>query len=164
MSRLVLVRVGDPNGLWSTLRDLGKWSSPECHQQAVRNSFVEGYNVYCLFVGTGDIPIMAAKVKNVREKINSDIDMPLRNEIGELKTIIEFDLDTCIDLVNRIISHYIIALEYVKYKVGSQILIPTNFSENFILYFNNIQTDSKFIRNITVLNPEYWTNNYMNGC
>jgi hypothetical protein len=165
MSRLVVIRVGNPSGTWAICNTLGRWSSPECHNQAVRHAFNEGYAVYGLFVGTGDIPLMAAKITDVRQRMNVDVDIPLRNDIGSLQTIITFDLHTKMDFLNLQTNHYDAALEYVKYKYGSQILIPYSDSENFILYFNNTLTlRQNIIVNRTVINPHYLTNLNIPGC
>jgi len=133
MSRLVLVRVGDPNGMWSVSKIGGLWASPECHEQVVRNMFVEGYTVYALFVGTGDKLLMSAKITNVRERCdNDDTLVPERNEVGLLKTIMVFNPNETLDLHNRFNGGYQNAIDYVRYKQGSQILIPNGQSENIL--------------------------------
>jgi len=162
MSRLVVVRVGDPSGSWSFFKKNGKWASPENHVQSVRNMFNEGYNVHVLFVGTGDVPLVCSKVLMVRERTTMDIDMPLRNELGELKTIITFDIGwSTLDFTYLIANYDDTILDYIKYKPGSQLLIPGNMSVNFMNYFNNIIKNRK---NQTVFNPEYLVNLNVNGC
>ena len=153
MSRLVVVRVGDPSGPWSFFKIIGKWASPENQVQAVRNMFNEGYTVNILFVGTGDVPLLCSKVLMVRERTTIDIDMPLRNELGELKTIITFDIAwSNLDLTYIIPEYHDAILEYVKYRPGSQLVVPNNISQNFINYFYNMTNNRT---NQTVLNPEY---------
>ena len=162
MSRLVVVRVGDPSGPWSFFKIIGKWASPENHAQAVRNMFNEGYNVHILFVGTGDIPLLCSKVLMVRERTTMDLDVPLRNELGELKTIITFDIGwSNLDLTYLIPHHHHAILEYVKYRPGSQLVIPNNISQNFINYFYNMTNNRA---NQTVINPEYSNNLNIHGC
>ena len=97
MSRLVLVRVGDVNGMWSTSKSSGMWSSPETHEQVVRNMFMEGYTTYVIFVGTGDKLVAASKVTSVRERSDNDV-IPISNEIGELQTVFTFDINATADL------------------------------------------------------------------
>lgn len=162
MSRLVVVRVGDPSGPWSFFKIIGKWASPENHTQAVRNMFNEGYNVHILFVGTGDIPLLCSKVLMVRERTNADFDMHLRNELGELKTIITFDIAWLnLDLTYLITHHHDTILDYVKYRPGSQLVVPNIISQNFINYFYNMTNNRT---NQTVINPEYSNNLNIHGC
>ena len=168
MSRLVLVRIGDPNGLWTICKPNGKWSSPELHEQVVRNMFVEGYEVYIIFVGTGDKLVAVSKVLNVRERNNNDVVIPTENEIGELKTILTFDTTLMVDIRNSMSNYYPPVLDYVRYRSGSQILIPDNLSSTVIpnlIALQIITRGSNIYRgNITVMNTDYWTNLNMNGC
>jgi hypothetical protein len=169
MSRLVLIRVGDPNGLWSITKNSGIWASPECHEQVVRNMFMEGYTVYALFVGTGDKLLTCAKITTVRERfIGDDILIPEISEIGSLKTIIMFDPNESVDLRYSLTNGYQSALDYVKYKHGSQILIPNGQFE-FILrlivtLISLSRTNTLYRGNTTVFNPEYLSNLNINGC
>jgi hypothetical protein len=111
MSRLVVIRVGDPCAWYSASR-IGRWSSPESHTQVVRNVLVEGYTVYGLFLGTGDIPIMACKIDGIRGRINDDDYLfPDRTELGELKTFLLFQAN-----YNLEYTVYDV-LQYVKYKI-----------------------------------------------
>jgi len=147
----------------------GLWASPEFHEQAVRNMFVEGYTVYALFVGTGDKLLMTAKITNVRERSdNDDTLIPGRNEIGLLKTIIVFDPNETADLRNSLSNGYQSAIDYVKYKQGSQILIPTLYSEGIIRLITSLISLSRintvYRGNTTVFNPEYLINLNINGC
>ena len=160
MNRLVLVRVGDPNGLWSNCR--GKWSSSEDHEQVIRNMFMEGYTVYALFVGTGDKPLLASKITNVRERELEDAELlPPSNDHGPLRTVITFDTHSQVDLRYTLTNGDHDILEYVKYKRGSQILIPTNLSEVFLTSISSV--DMYFRGNYTYLNPNYGLNFNMNG-
>jgi hypothetical protein len=158
MSRLVLIRVGDPVSSWSVCKEFGIWASPENHEQVVRNLFMEGYSVYVLFVGTGDIPLLGTRVINVRERTNNDSLIQERDEIGLLKTIITFDLINYVDLRNHLTNSYQCALDYVRYKRGSQILIPASYSVYIFRLISLSET------NTTVLNPEYLLNLNVNGC
>lgn len=168
MSRLVLIRVGDPNEIWSVSKMAGLWASPEFHEQVVRNMFVEGYTVYGLFVGTGDKLLLTAQIRNVRERIDNDTLIPSANDIGPLKTIVVFNPTEGVDLRYTLTNPYQVALDYVKYKAGSQILIPNLHADPIIRlitnalgmsYMNNI-----YRANRTVINPEYLTNLNVNGC
>lgn len=160
MSRLVLIRVGDPNSMWSVSKMSGLWASPECHEQVVRNMFVEGYTVYALFVGTGDKLLMSAKITNVRERSDDDDTLiPETSEVGLLKTIIVFNPNETLDLHNTLNSTYQNVIDYVRYKQGSQILIPTLQSEHILRLIRSListsRTNTVYIDNTTVLNPEY---------
>jgi len=150
MSRLVLIRVGNPNGIWHMASAAGRWSSPETHIQAVRNAMVEGYTVYGLFVGTGDIPIMTCKINGIRERINDDDHLfPKKSDLGEFKTVLLFEANYNYEYVVRDV------LKYVKYRIGSQILIPIEQSTGF---FNSLRSTLQINR--TIINPEY-LNNYI---
>jgi len=167
MSRLVLIRVGDPNGIWSVSKMAGLWASPECHEQVVRNMFVEGYTVYGLFVGTGDKLLMAAKITNIRERFNNDDTLiPEQNEIGFLKTVIVFDPSEVVDLRHTLTNGYQGVLDYVKYKPGSQILIPNQQSESILRLIMTLislsRVNTVYRGNTTVFNPEYLMN--INAC
>jgi hypothetical protein len=164
MSRLVLIRVGDPGSSWSVCKEFGIWASPENHEQVVRNFFMEGYSVYLLFVGTGDIPLLGTCVINVRERTNNDILIQERDEIGLLKTIITFDINCCVDLRNQSTNSYQVALDYVRYKRGSQILIPASYSVSILRLISLSHTNTVYRGNTTVLNPEYLLNLNVNGC
>ena len=168
MSRLVLIRVGDPNGLWPVCKAGGIWSSPECHEQSIRNMFVEGYTVYALFVGTGDTLLMTAKITNVRERFEDDTLIPDSNEIGPLKTVIVFNPNETVDLRHTLTGSYQAALNYVKYKPGSQLLIPNLHSEAIINLINATLSmsyiNTLYRGNRTVINPEYLINFNINGC
>jgi hypothetical protein len=160
MNRLVFVRVGDPDGLWSRCR--GKWSSSEIHEQVIRNMFMEGYTVYAMFVGTGDKPLLASRITNVRERgIEDDDLLPPSNDHGLLRTVVTFDVNSSVDLRNILTDGDQVVLDYVKYKRGSQILIPTELSETFL---TNISSVNMYFRgNYTYLNTNYGLNFNMNG-
>ena len=168
MSRLVLIRVGDQNGLWSITKNSGIWASPECHEQVVRNMFVEGYTVYGLFVGTGDKLLMSAKITSVRERNNNDNIIPETNEIGSLKTIIIFDPSETVDLRYTLANTYQGTLDYVKYKQGSQILIPNEQYETILRLIVTLislsRVNTVYRGNTTFFNPEYLSNLNVNGC
>jgi len=169
MSRLVLIRIGDPNGIWSISKNAGLWASPECHEQVVRNMFVEGYTVYGLFVGTGDKLLLCAKITNVREHYDNDESLiPNTNEIGSLKTVIVFDPSEIVDLRHSLTNGYQSVLDYVKYKQGSQILIPNSQSESILRLITTLislsRANSVYRGNTTVINPEYLLNLNINGC
>jgi len=169
MSRLVLIRIGDPNGLWSISKNAGIWASPECHEQAVRNMFIEGYTVYGLFVGTGDKLLLTAKITNVRERFNNDDSLiPNTNEIGSLKTVIVFDTNEIVDLRHSLTNGYQGVLDYVKYKQGSQILIPNGQAEPILRLSASLislsRVNSIYRGNTTVINPDYLINLNINGC
>lgn len=130
MSRLVVVRVGNPEGLWATAIKSGIWSSPECHTQVVRDAYVEGYKVVLLFLGTGDMPLLVATVSNVRERRQNEQVIPLTNELGELKTIIEFNDIQPLPLCQAI-------LPIIRYKIGSQIPISNTDASLLLTYYTN---------------------------
>jgi len=160
MNRLVLVRVGDPSELWSRCR--GKWASSESHEQVIRNMFMEGYTVYAMFVGTGDKPLLASKITNVRERGIEDEDLlPPSNDHGLLRTVVTFDVNSSVDLRNILTDGDQVVLDYVKYKRGSQILIPKELSETFL---TNISSVNMYFRgNYTYLNTNYGLNFNVNG-
>jgi hypothetical protein len=169
MSRLVLIRIGDPNGIWSISKNAGLWASPECHEQVVRNMFMEGYTVYGLFVGTGDKLLLSAKITNVREHYDNDYSLiPNTNEIGRLKTVIVFDPSEIVDLRHTLTNGYQAVLDYVKYKQGSQILIPNLQSEPILRLVSSSISLSRintiYRGNTTIINPEYLINLNINGC
>lgn len=164
MSRLVLVRVGDPESSWSVCKEFGLWASPENHEQVVRNFFMEGYLVYVIFVGTGDQPLIVTSVTNVRERTRNDTLIQERDEVGLLKTIITFDINNFLDLRSQLTNSYQLALDYVRYKRGSQILIPESYSVSILRLLSLSQTNTVYRGNMTVLNPEYLLNLNVNGC
>jgi hypothetical protein len=146
----------------------GLWASPESHEQVVRNMFMEGYAVYGLFVGTGDKLLMCAKITNVRERYDTDTLIPASNEIGSLNTIIVFDPSEIVDLRYTLANAYQTALDYVKYKQGSQILIPNLHSVSILRLIITLISLSRvstvYRGNTTVINPEYLINLNINGC
>lgn len=163
MSRLVLIRVGDPSSIWSVSKIGGVWSSPEQHEQVVRNMFVEGYTVYGLFVGTGDKLLLCAKITGVRERSDTDDTLILAsNEIGPLKTVIVFDPNEIADLRYTLTNTYQAAVDYVKYRAGSQILIPTVNADPILKLVNSTislsRVNSIYRGNSTIINPEYLLN------
>uniref|UniRef100_A0A6C0DIT7 Uncharacterized protein n=1 Tax=viral metagenome TaxID=1070528 RepID=A0A6C0DIT7_9ZZZZ len=163
MSRLVMIRVGNPDGLWAACKSGGKWSSPECHEQAVRNMLTEGYSVYAIFLGTGDKLLMAANIKTVRERLSEDDTIiPDSNDLGLLRTVITFDPDLSVDLQNMLCQSYRTALDYIQYRIGSQLLIPNVDAEHIIKMITNLisLTHINMIckDNEIKANSEYWLN------
>ena len=169
MNRLVIIRVGNPDGLWSICNSIGKWSSPECHEQVVRNMVVEGYTVYALFVGTGDKLLMAAKVTGVRQRVEQDITIiPEKNDLGDLTTIIEFDSSSSVDLRQSVSQSYSPAIDSIKFLVGSQKLVAPSIADvimGTIVNLVNISRSSVVYGiNRTYINPEYLMNLNIIGC
>jgi hypothetical protein len=152
MNRLVIIRVGDPN-LWQTSITLGRWSTPESHAQIVRDFFIEGYTVFALFVGRGDVPLGAARITGVRERILEDSEFPLTNDLGDLLTFMEFDPN---HLLLQIKSHTA-SINYIKYRTGSQLLIPTIIATEFLSYFITRSTQPNL--NVINLNSTYIVSN-----
>lgn len=135
MNRLVIIRVGDPTGLWQTSMPLGRWSSPESHRQDVRNLFVEGYTVIAVFVGRGDEPLCAAKITGVRERTIDDAIFPITTDLGDLRTFLQFDPNTMLYLQPTYTVTHFEAINYIKFRVGSQLIIPQHIAREFINYF-----------------------------
>jgi len=137
MNRLVIIRVGEPT-LWRTSMPLGRWSSPESHAQTVRSLFVEGYNVIGLFVERGDIPLAAVKITSVRERTIEDAIFPIHGDLGDFRTFLEFDIRNILYLAPTFTVTHFSSIDYIKYKVGSQIAIPPNIAREFIHYYIHI--------------------------
>ena len=116
MSRLIVVRVGNPDNVWVSSISAGKWSSPEGHLQMVRSAFVEGYSVRLLFLATGDIPLVMARLTNVRARYPNETVLPVANELGNLSTIIEFT-----DVISMPRCDAILSI--IRYMVGSQVQV-----------------------------------------
>jgi hypothetical protein len=136
--KLVIIRVGNQT-LWQTLNPFGLWSSPESHVQEARNVFVEGHEVILLFVARGDIAIGAAKMTGVRQRILEDSIFPTSTDLGQLRTFLQFDPARILNLQSTSTITHLFSVSYIKYKVGSEHLIPDNFAREFISYFNNMQ-------------------------
>lgn len=153
MNRLVIIRVGEPT-LWQRLHTTGRWSSPENHIQAVRNLIVEGYTVIALFVGRGDIPLAAVKILGVRERLIEDSLFPNRSDLGELRTFIEFDPNSIMNLDNGFTITYLSSLQFIKYQIGSQIAIPTHLARDFLNYFLLMTINIPYRGNVTYIVPE----------
>ena len=151
MNRLVIIRVGDPAGPWATCKATGKWSSTETHSQAVRHAYVEGYSVIALFVGTGDIPLMATNVTNVRKRNTSDT-LPVSCDLGPLETVIEFSTRYQVNLETYSILSSKAILDSIKYTFGSQILISKEMSADFLLSYNNNNIPVNPDYNVTTMN------------
>lgn len=137
MNKLVIIRVGEPT-LWQRSVPLGRWSSPESHTQTVRSLFVEGYNVIALFVERGDLPLAAVKITGVRERTIEDAAFPIYGDLGDFRTFLEFDQHHIMYLKPTFTVTHFSSIDYIKYKVGSQILIPQNFAREFIYYYIHI--------------------------
>ena len=153
MNRLVVIRVGEPT-LWASLHSTGRWSSPESHTQAVRNLIVEGYTVIALFVGRGDIPLAAAKVLNVRERLIEDSLFPVRSDLGDLRTFIEFDPQSLMNLEYGFTVSHSSVIQNIRYQIGSQIAIVPNFAREFLNYFLIMSNDQPYKGNVTFLVPD----------
>jgi len=134
MNKLVIIRVGEPT-LWQTSVSLGRWSSPESHAQTVRSLFVEGYNVIALFVERGDLPLAAVKITGVRERTIEDAAFPIHCDLGDFRTFLEFDQRHMLYLAPTFTVTHFSSINYIKYKVGSQIAIPQNIAREFIYYY-----------------------------
>ena len=137
MNKLVIIRVGEPT-LWQISVPLGRWSSPESQIQTVRNLIVEGYNVIALFVERGDLPLAAVKINSVRERTIEDAAFPMYSDLGDFRTFLEFDQRNIMHLRPTFTVTHFSSIDYIKYKVGSQLLIPQNFAREFIHYYIHI--------------------------
>ena len=153
MNKLVVIRVGEPY-LWQTSAPLGRWSSPESQIQTVRNLFVEGYNVIALFVGRGDIPLGAARIIGVRERTIDDIIFPVSTDLGDLRTFIEFYPQCVMHMSPTFTVTHFGSINYIKYKIGSQILIPPNIAREFINYFIHMASSLNIPLNNTFIVPQ----------
>jgi len=153
MNKLVVIRVGEPN-LWHISAPLGRWSSPESQIQTVRNLFVEGYNVIALFVARGDIPLGAARIIGVRERIIDDVVFPVSTDLGDLRTFIEFYPQSVMYMSPTFTVTHFESINYIKYKIGSQILIPPNFAREFINYFILMSNPVNIPLNNTFIIPQ----------
>jgi hypothetical protein len=115
-----------------------------------------------MFVGTGDKPLLASRITNVRERGIEEEDLiPPSNDHGELRTIVTFDVNSSVELRNVLTNGDQDVLDYVKYKRGSQILIPTELSQVFLTSISSV--DMYFRGNYTYLNPNYGLNFNVNG-
>ena len=164
MYRLVVIRVGKPT-LWQTLHVTGRWSSPENHSQAVRNLVVEGYSVIALFLGRGDIPLAASKITSVRERLIEDEPFPHTTDIGPLRTFIEFDPLSLMNLENGFTVTHHSVLQHVRYQIGSQIAIPQHVSREFLNYFLVMTSvnQAPYRGNVTYLVPDSNLNSFNNN-
>ena len=153
MNKLVVIRVGEPH-LWQTSAPLGRWSSPESQIQTVRDLFVEGYNVIALFVARGDIPLGAARIIGVRERTIDDIVFPLSTDLGDLRTFLEFYPHCVMHMSPTYTVTHFGSINYIKYKIGSQILIPPNIAREFINYFIHMASSLNIPLNNTFIIPQ----------
>jgi len=153
MNKLVVIRVGEPR-LWQISAPLGRWSSPESQIQTVRDLFVEGYNVIALFVGRGDIPLGAARIIGVRERTIDDIVFPLSTDLGDLRTFLEFYPQCVMHMSPTFTVTHFGSINYIKYKIGSQILIPPNIAREFINYFIHMASSLNIPLNNTFIIPQ----------
>jgi len=152
MSRLIVVRVGNPDNLWVSSITAGKWSSPECHLQMARSAFVEGYRVNLLFLATGDIPLVMARLTNVRARYPNETVLPVANELGNLSTIIEFT-----DVISMPRCDAILSI--IRYMVGSQVqVIGQEASDLMAQYSRSLATRVVNPGNRTFINPAYFMN------
>lgn len=120
MDKLVVVRVGRPTGHLVSWVNQGKWCTPEnrniIDNQIIRDYFVEEYNVYMVFLETGDIPVYTAQVSNVRPRNHLDTQYPIANEHGLFQTFIEFD--NIFPITNEIYSLYAPLLNSIRFIRG----------------------------------------------
>jgi hypothetical protein len=164
MDKLVVVRIGRPTGHLVSWVNQGKWSTPEnrniIDNQIIRDFFVEGYNVFIVFLESGDIPVYTARVSNVRQRNNSDSLYPAANEHGPFQTFIEFT--NIFRITNEISSLYDPLLNSIQFTRGHQIPIDGFLTELPIVLYkglesvNDVYINNNYINaNRTVINPHY---------
>jgi hypothetical protein len=137
MTRLVVVRVGNPTGTWATWFPRGKWSSPELeNSQVIRNCYVEYEQIIVLFLTFGDIPHSMARVSYVRQRNPIfDVTFPLQNSVGPYRTFFNFTRESFVNISYLQDESITNVLDYVKYKRGHQILIPTGLASPALLFY-----------------------------
>jgi hypothetical protein len=162
MDKLVVMRIGRSDYSWVNQK---KWSTPEnlsiIDNQIVRDYFVEDYNVYLVFLETGDIPVYTALVNNVRARNHLDAQYPIGNNHGLFQTFIEFD--NIFPITNDISSLYNPLIESIRYIRGHQVPIDGILSESAIAMYKGLDTINQlYLNNMpyihtnrTVINPEY---------
>ena len=128
MNKLVVIRVGEPNGPWATAKSSGKYATPESQPQHVRNLFMEGSPVVLLFVGTNDVPLKLASVSNVRSKYVSEDSDPELQTYMELNVTESYDIDAADPTIFEKLRFSI------KYKRGRQV-IPDGCAATHVLAF-----------------------------
>ena len=165
MDKLVVVRIGRPTGYLVSWANQGKWSTAEnrniIDNQIIRDHFVEGYNVYIVFLEAGDIPVYTAQVSNVRARNHLDALYPVGNEHGLFQSFIEFD--NIFPITNEISSLYDPLLESIRYTRGKQISINNLQAEMPIVMYKALEAVNELhVNNIpyihtnrTVINPHY---------
>jgi len=163
MDKVIVVRIGSPAEHLDSWVNQGKWSTPEnpnmIDNQIVRDLFVQGYNVYIVFLESGDIPVYTALVTNVRGRNHLDVQYPLGNDHGLFETFIEFN--SIFPIPNGVRPLYRPLLDYVRYTRGQQLPINELLSEVPIAVYrslqtvNNIYINNDIWSNRTVINPEY---------
>jgi hypothetical protein len=162
MDKLVVVRIGNASGLLQSWYNQKKWSTAEnqniIRNQIIRDLYVEGYNVYILFLESGDIPVYTARVTNVRPRNITDIAYPIANEHGPFQTFIEFDKAFKISADTAVV--YRPLLDSIRYKRGQQLHLNGLLSELPIAICKTLETiDDLYVfgngHNRTVINPKY---------
>ena len=162
MDKLVVIRIGNPSGMLATWYNQKKWSVAEnpnlIRNQIIRDLYVEGYNVYLLFLESGDIPVYTARVTNVRPRNITDIAHPIANEYGPFQTFIEFDKAFKIGADTSVV--YRPLLDSIRYKRGQQLHLNGLLSELPIAICKTLETiDDLYVfgngHNRTVINPQY---------
>jgi hypothetical protein len=130
----------------------------------VRNLVVEGYSVIALFLGRGDVPLAACKITNVRERLIEDTMFPPSTDLGPLRTFIEFDPHSLMNLENGFtVTHHSI-LQHVRYQIGSQIAIPQHVAREFLNYFLIMTSvNIPYRGNMTYIVPELNLNSLNNN-
>ena len=122
MSKLVVIRVGNPTGSWAQSVERGFISTPESQVQHARNLFMEGNEVIALFVGTGDILLGMSKISSIRSRATTD------TSNIDLQTFMTFTKSDYIDILTADITVFEKVLAYIKYRQGQQIVPDTECS------------------------------------
>jgi len=130
MSKLVVIRVGDPAGTWATARQSGKYSTPESQTQAVRNLYMEGNRVVVLFVGTNDVPLKLATVDRVRPKF------PTEDSNPELQTYMEWSESFDIEAADPEIFEKL--RTSIRYTRGQQVIPDGCASAHVLAFFQGL--------------------------
>lgn len=131
--RLFVVRVGQQNGPWATWSPRLVWSTPENTPQLIRSSWVEGQDVYVLFVASGDIPIAMTQITGVRARDNErDAPLPRANDTGQFQTIMTY---TNLLHINPELEMLPPVLEEIRYVRGHQILVTNAVAQPLLHYF-----------------------------
>ena len=137
MDTLIAVRLGTLENEITTRLLKGKWSSPEgAFSRKVEGSFMNGENVYVLFLNQSNNPVYMTKIINVRPRsILEDIDFPVElSETGQsFDSFMEFIPENTIHIENNPLFKKI--AEYVRYSRGLQVVLPKHLAESGIYYY-----------------------------